>query len=223
MPVLGQCPQLAWVSKHHWLMQLQRMRPTLPYLFHMSTDPNLPLCPFHPLWACLPHHLSWLKNPWHLLPDPLHLLPLNSSSMLPPWHLAVWFHQTEQAILPPITSLHLKEVCVNHDPPVALYQQLMLPPWQDHNLQHLLDQGQTGVRCLRPHCFLHSVLHLSWYDLPFPSPPTPGCPQPHLPPLCSNSGAYLCNLCNYVAPTLRLPSIYPFYICLICLIPFHWQ
>src|SRR5258708_2434839 len=45
---------------------------------------------------------------------------------------------------------------------------------------------------------------LSWYDLPSPSPPTSGHLQPHLPPLHSNSEAYLHNLCNYIAPTLRL-------------------
>src|SRR5258708_31513522 len=32
---------------------------------------------------------------------------------------------------------------------------------------------------------------VSWYDLPSPSPPTSGHLQPHLPPLCSNSEAYL--------------------------------
>ena len=48
--------------------------------------------------------------------------------------------------------------------------------------------------------------HLSWYDLPSPSPPTSGHLQPHLPPLHSNSEAYLCNLCNYVMPTLRLTT-----------------
>src|SRR5258708_14701528 len=50
---------------------------------------------------------------------------------------------------------------------------------------------------------------LSWYDLPSPSPITSGCLRPHLPPLChlcSNSEAYLCNLYNYVAPTLRLTA-----------------
>src|SRR5258707_2887374 len=47
---------------------------------------------------------------------------------------------------------------------------------------------------------------LSWYDLPSPSPPTFGCLPPLLPPLCSNSKAYLCNLCNYVVPTLRLTT-----------------
>src|SRR5258707_15124219 len=63
---------------------------------------------------------------------------------------------------------------------------------------------------------------------------------PLLPPLHSNSEACLCNLCNCIMPTLGLtadqhqtqpiqtwfpcqglPSIYPFYICLICLILFH--
>src|SRR5258708_8182076 len=47
---------------------------------------------------------------------------------------------------------------------------------------------------------------LSWYDLPSPSPPTFGCLPPLLPPLCSNSKAYLCNLCNCVVPTLRLTT-----------------
>src|SRR5258708_12137755 len=45
---------------------------------------------------------------------------------------------------------------------------------------------------------------LSWYDLPSPSPPTSGHLQPHLPPLHSNSEAYLHNLCNYITPTLGL-------------------
>src|SRR5258707_15185172 len=47
---------------------------------------------------------------------------------------------------------------------------------------------------------------MSWYDLPSPSPPTPGHLQPQPPPLCSNSKAYLHNLCNYVMPTLRLTT-----------------
>src|SRR5258705_13080910 len=60
----------------------------------------------------------------------------------------------------------------------------------------------------------------------------------HLPPLHSNSKDYLCNLCNYAAPTLRLTTdqsktclnlvptpratiyIHPFYIDLIGLILF---
>src|SRR6266481_10150943 len=45
---------------------------------------------------------------------------------------------------------------------------------------------------------------LSWYDLPSPSLATSGHLQPHPPPLCSNSKAYLHNLCNYVTPTLGL-------------------
>src|SRR6266436_3826903 len=45
---------------------------------------------------------------------------------------------------------------------------------------------------------------LSWYDLPSPSLATSGHLQPHPPPLRSNSEAYLHNLCNYIAPTLRL-------------------
>src|SRR5258707_360678 len=47
---------------------------------------------------------------------------------------------------------------------------------------------------------------MSWYDLPSPSPPAPGHLRPYLPPLCSNSEAYLCNLCNYIAPTLGLTT-----------------
>src|SRR5258708_31919348 len=36
---------------------------------------------------------------------------------------------------------------------------------------------------------------------------TPSASTPlHLPPLCSNSEAYLHNLCNYVTPTLRLTT-----------------
>src|SRR5258708_25097711 len=54
---------------------------------------------------------------------------------------------------------------------------------------------------------------MSWYNLPSPFsahpwlPPTPSTSTPlHLPPFCSNSKAYLCNLCNYVTPTLRLTA-----------------
>src|SRR5258705_5627367 len=47
---------------------------------------------------------------------------------------------------------------------------------------------------------------MSWYDLPSPSLPTSGCLQPLPPPLCSNSKAYLHNLCNCVMPTLRLTT-----------------
>src|SRR5258706_14065942 len=64
---------------------------------------------------------------------------------------------------------------------------------------------------------------MSWYDLPSPSPPTSSCLQPHLPPLrlfclhstsststlpplCSNSNVYLCNLYHYIMPTLRLTT-----------------
>src|SRR5258708_20863646 len=54
---------------------------------------------------------------------------------------------------------------------------------------------------------------MSWYTLPSPFPahpwlpPTPSTSTPlHLPPFCSNSKAYLCNLCNYVTPTLRLTA-----------------
>src|SRR6266436_5797925 len=41
-----------------------------------------------------------------------------------------------------------------------------------------------------------------------PWPPlTPSASSPHLlPPLCSNSKAYSCNLYNYVVPTLRLTA-----------------
>src|SRR5258707_5593592 len=91
---------------------------------------------------------------------------------------------------------------------------------------------------------------MSWYDLPSPSlatsghlwpPLTPSASTlPLLPLLHSNSKAYLCNLYNYIAPTLRLtmdqyqthldlvpfqgpPSRYPFYLCLILPIPFHFK
>src|SRR5258708_8849454 len=38
-------------------------------------------------------------------------------------------------------------------------------------------------------------------------PPTPSASTlPLLPSLCSNSKAYLCNLCNYVTPTLILTA-----------------
>src|SRR6266436_3522458 len=50
------------------------------------------------------------------------------------------------------------------------------------------------------------MMKVSWYDLPSPSPPTSGHLRPHLPPLHSNSKAYLHNLCNYVTPTLRLTT-----------------
>src|SRR5258708_23431460 len=39
----------------------------------------------------------------------------------------------------------------------------------------------------------------------FHSAPSASTPL-HLPPLCPNSEAYLCNLCNYVMPTLRLTT-----------------
>src|SRR6266436_6544969 len=52
---------------------------------------------------------------------------------------------------------------------------------------------------------------MSWYNLPSPSLPpiclhsTPSASTLlHPPPLCSNSEAYLHNLCNYVMPTLGL-------------------
>src|SRR5260221_13248474 len=38
-----------------------------------------------------------------------------------------------------------------------------------------------------------------------PLTPSTSAP-PLLPPLCSNSEAYLCNLCNCIAPTLRLTT-----------------
>src|SRR5260370_40300373 len=47
---------------------------------------------------------------------------------------------------------------------------------------------------------------MSWYDLPSPSLPTSGCLRPHLPPLHSNSEAYLRNLYNYIMPTLGLTA-----------------
>ncbi len=53
------------------------------------------------------------------------------------------------------------------------------------------------------------VGRLSWYDLPSPSPPTSGCLRPHLPllpPLCSNSKAYLHNSYNCIVPTLGLTA-----------------
>src|SRR5258705_2194002 len=42
---------------------------------------------------------------------------------------------------------------------------------------------------------LHLQGEMSWYNLPSPSPPTPGCLQPHLPPLCT--------FCLHSAPTLK--------------------
>src|SRR6266446_1458287 len=53
---------------------------------------------------------------------------------------------------------------------------------------------------------IFAYCQVSWYDLPSSCLPTSGCLQLHLPPLHSNSKAYLCNLCNYVAPTLRLTA-----------------
>src|SRR5258708_21824170 len=47
---------------------------------------------------------------------------------------------------------------------------------------------------------------VSWYDLPSPSLPTFGRLQPLPPPLCSNSEAYLCNLCNCIASSVRLTA-----------------
>src|SRR5258708_13653029 len=57
---------------------------------------------------------------------------------------------------------------------------------------------------------------MSWYDLPSPSLATSGpiclhsassaSTLPLLPPLHSNSDAYLHNLYNYVMPTLRLTA-----------------
>ena len=50
----------------------------------------------------------------------------------------------------------------------------------------------------------HAWKWMSWYNLPSPSLPTSSCLWPHLPPLCSNSKAYLHNLCSCIVPTLRL-------------------
>src|SRR5258708_2995241 len=47
---------------------------------------------------------------------------------------------------------------------------------------------------------------ISLFPPPSPSLPTSGCLRPHLPPLPSNSEAYLRNLYNYIMPTLGLTA-----------------
>src|SRR5260221_3612298 len=69
----------------------------------------------------------------------------------------------------------------------------------EYQMEYLLAENQYSVG--------HSVM----VQPPFPFsahlwlPPTPSTSAlPLPPPLCSNSEAYLCNLCNCIMPTLRL-------------------
>ncbi len=80
-------------------------------------------------------------------------------------------------------------------------------PSEDHprrNCWHLshstmVQPNRTASCAYPPDC--HGMT-----SLPLLRPPLATSTPPLLPSLCSNSKAYLCNLCNYVAPTLRLTA-----------------